>query len=146
MTASFRFLDDIALADTAFEASGDSPSELFQAASRAVIEAMVNPDSVAPAWSQIFEKSDPDLPTLLFDWLCEIVYVKDAQGLVFRDVLTTVEQDPGTGAWTLDATLVGEEIDQTRHELRGDVKAVTKHLYEVRQDGTTWTARVVLDV
>lgn len=146
MTASFRFLEDIAWADTAFEATGDSPSELFHAASQAVIEAMVRPDSVAPAWSQIFEKSDPDLPTLLFDWLSEIVYLKDAQGLVFRDVLTTVEQDPASGTWKLDATLVGEEIDQTRHELRGDVKAVTKHLYEVRQEGSRWTARVVLDV
>lgn len=146
MTASFRFLDDIALADTAFEASGDSPSELFTAASQALIETMVEPHTVNSAWSQIFEKSDPDLPTLLFDWLGEIVYLKDAQGLVFREVLTTVKQDPATGHWTLDATLVGEEIDPDKHELRGDVKAVTKHMYDVRQDGTRWKARVVLDV
>lgn len=146
MTATFRFLDDIALADTAFEASGNSPSELFQAASQALIEAMVKPDTVNSAWSQIFEKSDPDLPTLLFDWLGEIVYLKDAQGLVFREVLTTVERDPATGIWKLDATLVGEEIDQARHELRNDVKAVTKHMYDVRRAGSRWTARVVLDV
>lgn len=146
MTASFRFLDDIALADTAFEATGDSPSELFQGATLALIEAMVEPKTVNSAWSQIFEKSDPDLPTLLFDWLSEIVYLKDAHGLVFREVLTTVAQDPATGAWTLDATLVGEEIDQARHELRGDVKAVTKHMYDVRQQDGRWKARVVLDV
>lgn len=146
MTASFRFLDDIAWADTAFEASGDTPSELFQACSRALIEAMVAPETVQSAWSQIFEKTDPDLPTLLFDWLGEIVYLKDAQGLVFREVLTTVQQDPATGAWKLDATLVGEEVDQTRHELRGDVKAVTKHMYDVREKDGSWTARVVLDV
>jgi SHS2 domain-containing protein len=146
MTIAYRFLDDIALADTAFEASGDSPSELFQAASQALIQAMAAAESVNSAWSQIFEKSDPDLPTLLFDWLCEIVYLKDAQGLVFREALTSVKQDPATKIWTLDATLVGEEIDPTKHELRSDVKAVTKHMYEVRQDGTRWTARVVLDV
>ncbi len=146
MTASFRFLDDIALADTAFEASGDSPSELFQAASLALIEAMVAPATVNSSWSQIFEKSDPDLPTLLFDWLSEIVYLKDAQALVFREVLTTVVQDPATGTWKLDATLVGEEIDPDKHELRGDVKAVTKHMYDVRQTDGHWTARVVLDV
>ncbi len=146
MTASFRFLDDIALADTAFEAGGDSPSELFKAATQALIEAMVEPHTVDSAWSQIFEKTDPDLPTLLFDWLSEIVYLKDAQGLVFREVLTAVEQDPATGIWKLDATLVGEEIDPEKHELRGDVKAVTKHMYDVREQDGRWTARVVLDV
>ena len=146
MTARFRFLDDVALADAAFEATGESPSELFQAASQALIETMVAPQSVAPVWSQIFEKTDEDLPSLLFDWLGEIVYLKDAQALVFRSVLTSVHKDEEGNKWTLEATLVGEEIDQAKHELRNDVKAVTKHLYDVKQQGSQWIARVVLDL
>ena len=47
MTSSFRFLEDIALADSAFEARGSTPSELFAAAGRAVIEAMVDPRTVS---------------------------------------------------------------------------------------------------
>ena len=38
MTQRFTFLEDVALADAAFEASGDSPSELILAATQAVIE------------------------------------------------------------------------------------------------------------
>ncbi|MEW6543595.1 MAG: archease [Nitrospirota bacterium] len=145
MTSRFRFLDDVALADSAFEASGDSPSELFQAAARAVIETMVNPLTVTPAWRRAIERQAPDPASLLFDWLSDLVYLKDAEGIAFHDVDVAVVQGPG-GDWRLRGTVTGEPIDQGRHELRADVKAVTKHLYEVRQEGTRWTARVVLDI
>ena len=39
MTKGFRFLEDIALADLAFEAWGESPSELFASAAEALMEA-----------------------------------------------------------------------------------------------------------
>lgn len=148
--ASFKFLEDVALADTAFEATGDSPSELFQAAAQAVIETMANPATLTPTCRKAIERQAPDLPTLLFDWLSDIVYLKDAEGLLFQDARAAVSHDPSDGSWVLQATLAGEPIDPTRHELRADVKAVTKHLYEVRQDGPPgkerWTARVVLDI
>lgn len=146
MTAHFHFLEDIALADCAFEASGATPSELFQAAAQAVIETMANPDMVSPSWSHTVEQEDPDLGTLLFDWLSEIVYLKDAKGVVFAEVTTDVRHDSDRKVWKLRGTVSGEPIDQARHELRADIKAVTKHLYEVKQDGNRWTARVVLDI
>ena len=146
MTPAFRFLEDIALADSAFEATGDSPSELFQAAAQAVIETMVNPATVSASSSETVEREDPELPSLLFDWLTEIVYLKDAKGVVFRDAFAAVRHNPDKNVWQLLGKLSGEPVDQARHELRADVKAVTKHLYEVKQDGDRWTARVVLDI
>ncbi|MBI4400140.1 MAG: archease [Nitrospirae bacterium] len=150
MSGEFRFLEDVALADAAFEASGDSPSELFKAAAQAVIETMVNPHTVSPTWQRVIEHQAPEIATLLFDWLSDIVYLKDAHGVVFREATAVVSEDRPHGGWKLRGTLTGEPIDPARHELRADVKAVTKHLYDVRHDegreGGRWTARVVLDV
>lgn len=150
MTTEFRFLEDVALADTAFEASGGSPSELFLAAAQAVIETMVNPRTVAARGTYDIAQQAPDVESLLFDWLSHIVYLKDAMGVVFRDARAAVTEDRPRdgqpGGWHLQGTLTGEPIDPTRHELRADVKAVTKHLYEVRQDDGRWIARVVLDI
>lgn len=145
MTGRFRYLEDIALADSAFEASGDSPSELFRAAAQAVIETMVNPLTVTPAWRRTVERRAVDLPSLLFDWLSDLVYFKDAEGIAFRDAEAAVTRSTGED-WLLRGTVTGEPIDQNRHELRADVKAVTKHLYEVRKEGDRWMARVVLDI
>ncbi|MBM4124537.1 MAG: archease [Nitrospira sp.] len=148
--APFTFLEDIALSDAAFEATGATPSELFQSAAQAVIETLADPRSVAPTWRRVVERQDQDLADLLFEWLSDIVYLKDAEGVVFRTAETVVSQETATGPWRLQGLLMGEPIDPKRHELRADVKAVTKHLYEVRREDRhgkeQWLARVVLDI
>lgn len=146
MTRSFRFLEQVALADSAFEASGDSPTELFLAAGQAVIETMANPATVSARWERVIERTDPELADLLFDWLSDMVFLKDAEGVVFREATAVVTEDRPHGGWRLLGTLTGEPIDPGRHELHNDVKAVTKHLYEVRQQDGRWIARVVLDI
>lgn len=144
MPHEFTFLEDVALADAAFEATGDSPSELFLAAAEAVIETMVDRHTVSAAMQRIVQQQEDDIETLLFDWLSQIVFLKDAEGLVFREA--AVEVDRRQGKWQLRGTLSGEAINPARHELRADVKAVTKHLYEVKQKDGRWYARVVLDI
>lgn len=146
MGGRFRFLEDVALADAAFEASGATPSELCAAASRALIETLADPDTVGSTWRRTVEREASSLADLLFDWLSDIVYYKDAAGVVFHEAEVAVEEEREGSRWRLRAVLVGEPIDPARHALRADVKAVTKHLYEVRGAGEEWAARVVLDI
>lgn len=146
MSQAYRFLEEIALADVGFIATGDSVSELFAASAAAVIEAMVNPVSVGTNWTREVRLSGEQVDELLFDWLNAIVFLKDAEAVVFRDVHTLVNYDSDAGLWRLSATLIGDHVDANRQELRTDVKAVTKHLYEVKEKEGTWSAHVVVDV
>ena len=144
MTYSFRFLDDIALADIAFEAEGDSIEELFCGATRALLSILADPVTVGTSWERVIERCDSDLPQLLFDWLGDIIYWKDAAGVVFHDAPLTVMRE--AGLWVLKARLIGAPVDQRTQELRNDVKGITKHLYRLVQEGSRWKVRVVLDV
>ncbi len=146
MGQAYRFLEEIALADVGFIATGDSASELFAASAAAVIDAMVNPVSVGTNWTREVRLSQEQVEELLFDWLQTIVFLKDAEAVVFRDAHALVSYDSSAGLWRLSATLIGDPIDANRQELRTDVKAVTKHLYEVKEKEGTWSARVVIDV
>lgn len=144
MAFSYRVLDDVALADLAFDVSGDSLQDLFQGAADALIESMADPATVGEAWTQEIRREDHDPATLLFDWLSDLVYWKDAASVVYRKAAVTLRE--AQGIWVLAATLVGERIDPAKQTLRADVKGVTKHLYTVKQTGAQWTARVVVDV
>jgi len=146
MTSSFRFLEDIALADAAFEARGGTPSELFTASATAVIETLADPRTVGPALAKTVTRHDHSLANLLFDWLSDIVYLKDAEGLVFRDADCVVSRNQADGDWHMEGRLTGAPIDQARHNLRADIKAITKHRYEVREDDGNWVATVVMDI
>jgi SHS2 domain-containing protein len=144
MAWTFRFLEDIAMADTAFEAEGESVEEVFCGATQALLESMANPATVSGGWERSIERTDVDLSSLLFDWLSDMVYWKDAAGVVFREAPLTVTRE--RDVWLLRARLIGAPVDQRTQELHADVKGVTKHLYHVSQEAGRWKALVVLDV
>ncbi len=144
MPASFQFLEDVALADLAFDAEGDSVREVFDAASNAVMAAMADPTTVGATWERRVEHVEADLAELLFDWLSDFVYWKDAAGVVFSRAVISVTQ--AGDQWTLAGTLIGEPVNQATQVLRNDVKGVTKHLYRLHHDNGRWRVRVVLDV
>lgn len=144
MAWTFRFLEDIAMADIGFEAEGESIEEVFRAATQALIESMANPSTVSRGWERAIERSDVDPAALLFEWLSEVVYWKDAAGVVFREAPLALTHEGDV--WALRACLIGAPVDHQTQELHGDVKGVTKHLYELKQTGGRWKVRVVLDV
>jgi len=144
MAWTFRFLEDIALADIAFEAEGESIEDVFRGATQALLESMADPATVSGQWEHASERTEVDPSALLFDWLSEIVYWKDAAGVVFREAPLNLTRR--ADVWFLRARLIGAPVDHGSQVLHADVKGVTKHLYELTQTGNRWKVRVVLDV
>ncbi len=132
------------MADTAFEAEGESVEVVFRGATQALLESMASPATVSGGWERAIERTDVDPSTLLFDWLSEVVYWKDAAGVVFREAPLTLTREGDV--WLLRAGLIGAPVDQQTQELHADVKGVTKHRYELKQTGGSWKVIVVLDV
>ena len=137
-----RFLPDVAIADIAFEADSTSVNGLFKSCAKALSEIMVDPKTLRPRLTREFALASDDLERLLYDFLTEIIVVKDVDSLLFVDFLVKVSAD---GA-SLTAVARGEPIDRKRHALRNDVKAVTMHMFEVTHVGRRWKATVVLDI
>lgn len=128
----------------AFEATGDTPAELFEAAAEALFESMADLGGVRLKIRREIRLQQAQIDQLLFDWLSELIYLKDAEQLLFGRFAVQLTKDNG---WQLTATTEGETIDPQRHDLRTDVKAVTYHQFEVAPSPTGgWRARVVLDV
>jgi len=141
----FRYLEDIATADIAFEAWGDTVEELFAASTLALLDTMVAHDSDVEEREELclhLEEDQYDL--LLYGFLAELVYLKDARRLLLRcGELKITGRD---GVLALDAVVCGERIDPSRHRLRVDVKAVTLHRLRVACEAGLWHATVVLDI
>jgi len=144
--SGFRFLSNIALADIAFVARGDSLDTLFESAARALTEVMVDRRTVVGRAEQTIDLTSPTVDRLLYDFLTELIVVKDVDSLLFKDFHVSVHLGKEK---TLTCKMRGEEIDRVRHALRNDVKAVTMHMFEVKKPakkGGQWEATVVLDI
>ncbi|HUG44079.1 MAG TPA: archease [Acidobacteriota bacterium] len=141
----FRFLEDEAPADVAFQAWGDGLEEVFTAAADATLNCMIGRlDTVRPRVERAVELENSELDLLLFDLLQEIIYYKDSDQLLLRVVQCAFERAAGTNK--LSAKLAGEKLDPSRHEQRADVKAVTLHQFWLRSVNGGWETHVILDV
>lgn len=141
----YRFLGDIATADVAFEAWGGTREELFIACADALLRTMVEqPEKVERRQSLAIHLEHEELDLLLFAYLAELVFLKDARRLLLH--ADSVRIGGTEGAFSLEAGVLGEEINSRRHDLLVDVKAVTLHRLRVVQEGGVWKATVVLDI
>jgi SHS2 domain-containing protein len=148
----YRWLEDIAIADAAFEAWAPTPEELLVDAGEAVLEVMAgDPARVnRKVRREVTLDDSPDL--LLVRLLQAQLWHKDAEQLLLHVGPVTLHRDPGAGSgadagrWKVSAELWGERIDPSRHD-GVDVKAVTLHrLFLGQGDDGSWRARAVLDV
>ena len=139
---TYRFLEDVAIADAAFQAEADSLEQLFALCAQAAFDVMADTTSVEPTSEEQVELASQTLDELLFDWLAELIYLKDKKSMLFSRFDVHIQKNNG---YTLKASVWGEPADQKKHRVRVDVKAVTYHLLEVRKEKDKWTARVILD-
>ena len=143
----WEFLDDGVTSDVTFRATGPDLDALFTAAAEATTTAMIEEaaTTVRPTIEVPVAVTAPALDLLLMRFLDELLFYKDARGLVLRAESVAVRGDDAAG-WTAHATLRGEPIDPTRHALAADVKAVTLYGLRVAPAATGWQAEVTLDV
>jgi SHS2 domain-containing protein len=141
----YRYLEDIGTADIAFEATGHDLAELFRDAADATMNVMIdNLDAIEPRETRHIELSSDQIDMLLFDFLQELIYFKDAERLLLRVRDARIEERDGN--YLLTAETAGEPLDAARHHQRADVKAVTLHGFSVRKENDGWKARVLLDI
>jgi len=141
----YRFLDEIATADVAFEAWGKSLEEMFTSAADATINTMVaDLEAISPKESRRVELRAEAVDMLLFNFLQEIIYYKDADEILLR--VSEIAVSTGDGACRVLSDCRGEKIDPGKHDLVVDVKAVTLHRFKVEKTARGWEALVILDV
>jgi SHS2 domain-containing protein len=103
-----------------------------------------NLDAIEPRETRRIELKNDAIDMLLFDFLQELIFFKDAEQLLLR--VREARIDAKDDHYFLKATAAGEPLDPARHEQRADVKAVTLHQFRVEKTGDEWKASVILDI
>ena len=135
----FRVLEHTA--DIGFEAFGATRMEVFANAARALTHLMVDLETIEPREKLSLRAEASDMPSLLVNWLSEVLYLFDAEGWLFRDFEVENFTDH-----SLEATVRGEKFDRMRHQAKLVVKAITYHQLDLRETAQGWRAQVYVDI
>jgi protein archease len=140
---TYEVLEATALADCAFAIEGNSLADLFETAACAIAALMVDPATITERVERRITIEAPSLDLLLFDWLGELIFLKDSEQLVVTR--TKIDVDAASPC-RLQAQCIGGVIDREKTALRADAKAVTFHQFLLEPRGAGWHARVVIDI
>jgi len=128
-------------ADVGIRAFGRTLPELYENAARGMLEVLLDPASVRPAEEEMVAVAGADAVDLLIAWLHEILLRADAGKRVFSRVRVVEVTE-----WQLTATLNGEALDRSRHDLRAEIKGVPYYGARVEKTAEGWMAEVYFDI
>ncbi|MDD3492813.1 MAG: archease [Candidatus Thermoplasmatota archaeon] len=128
-------------ADIGIQAHGASLVEAFAHAARGMFSLMVDGSHIEPREEREIELPvEGDREQLLVDWLSELLYLRDVEGLVFGDFQVSIGEE------TLRATVRGEPYSRERHAYGREIKAVTYHLLEIKRTKKGVYIKVLFDI
>ena len=139
----YKILTEEVKSDFAFEVSADSLSELFRGAGIAMMEAMIDVKKLKMEKVWEFNIKADTLELLLFDFLGELVFLKDVESVLFNDFEVKIQNDTN---FNLSCKAFGSHIDYKRYEILTDVKAVTMHKFVLEEKVDKWYCHVIVDL
>jgi SHS2 domain-containing protein len=139
MMQRFRILEHTA--DIGFEAFGETREEVFANAARALFHIVIDLGTVELRESAKIMVAGEDPPSLLVNWLSELLFLQDAEGWLFREFAINSLSEK-----SLAAVARGEQLDPARHQLKLLVKAITYHQLILEQTAAGWRAQVYVDI
>jgi SHS2 domain-containing protein len=125
-------------ADAMVEVHGETLGERFENAAYALFDQVTDVSKVVPRGEFKIVLSAESREQLLVDFLQELLFLHDAENLVFSEFRVK------TDGLTLEAFVRGEVFDGERHPKRSVVKGITYHRLEF--DDAKGTLIVLFDV
>ena len=141
LPGGFRYLDH--MTDAVIEAYGKTLDEAFEQAAKGLNDTMIDLQGVEPKTQIKLSASGYDTHSLLFDWLDKVMLLLVADGIVTSEFNVEISRK---GGFSLKGIARGEKLDLRRHKYKVEIKAVTYHEMQVKEDDSGATVRFLLDL
>ena len=125
----FEYFD--VTADIGFKAYGKNLDEAFENAGFAIFNIISDTSNIAADIAKSFEITSDDEVSLLYDYLEELLFYHEVDFMLFSEFDVCIRK--ADGQYHLDARIMGEAIDWSKHERKTEIKAITFHMMDVKK-------------
>ena len=135
----FEIIDHTA--DIGIVSYGNDLSEAFSNSAYGMFSLIADLDEVNTAVCREVAVEATDTEALLVSWLNELLYLFDIDYIIFSKFdITHLSNN------RLQATVCGEKVDLSRHQLKTSIKAATYHMLMVEKNNDGCRTQVILDI
>jgi SHS2 domain-containing protein len=114
-------------ADVGVKAYGKTVAEAFEHVAEAMFDIITDESTIDSIGEYDILLEAPDHEQLLVDWLSKLLFLNDAEDLVFGKFEVII-----TGT-RLSARVFGEKYNNKKHKMGVEIKAVTYHILKVNE-------------
>jgi SHS2 domain-containing protein len=126
-------------ADVGVKAYGKTVAEAFEHAAQGMFDIITDESTIDSIGEYNILLEAPDHEQLLVDWLSKLLFLNDAEGLVFGKFMVTIARNH------LSAQIFGEKYDKKKHKMGMEIKAVTYHMLQVHEKDPVFV-QVLFDI
>ena len=135
----YEFFDHTA--DIGIKAQGKTFAELLIHLAQGLVELIAEESALQPKQERAIQLSADDVELLALAWLQELLFWFSTDR--FLPVQYALDE---VSATTVRGSILGDTFDPSRHVQGREVKAITRHLLEVRQREGIWYGQVIVDI
>jgi len=128
-------------ADQGIRAYGNTMEEVFLNAAKAFSYLSTDPEKVEIKEEFEIELSNSEKEELLVDWLNELIFLQDTEGVFLVKFEINTLETP-----VLRAKVYGEKMDRNKHIFGSCLKAATYHYLKLEKTDKGWEAQIIFDV
>jgi SHS2 domain-containing protein len=130
-------------ADYMFRCSGKTYDELFTSAAEAMFTLMFDSRRYAGISREVsLEAASPE--SLLADFLSEILFIAEVDGIVFSDAVISVEKSDS--GYVLSAQIKGESFNSDIHAGGTEIKGISRSEMDIINKEGTYYTDIIFDV
>jgi SHS2 domain-containing protein len=126
-------------ADIGIIAAGKDLAEAFSHAAYGLFSIITDLRKVRQTETRTVELKEGNTEDLLFAWLNHLIYLFDAEQMVFKRC--DIQEFDGKN---IKAVCHGEKVDPARHEMKIGVKAATYHMLKIDRENNQ--VQVIFDI
>lgn len=128
-------------ADIGIIAFGKDIREAFSNSAYAMFDILSDADKIDGKDSFDIQISAKNQDELLIKWLDELLFRYETERILCDKFIINSLDDKN-----LDATVFYEKINRVKHEIKTEIKNVTYHQLEIKEDKGKWSIQVIFDV
>ena len=130
-------------ADVGIRAHGTDLSEAFENAATGMFDIISDVDGIKAIGEYDICLSSTDIEQLFVDWLTELLFIHTVKQILFSRFEVNIKKEEGR--WSVEAKVLGEKYDPKKHPYNTEIKAVTHHMLEIKEDNG-FEIKVLFDI
>jgi SHS2 domain-containing protein len=139
MESGFEIIDHTA--DIGLRAWGADLTEAFANTARGMFSLVTDLESIRESVIKELNVKAPDREVLLVEWLNEMLFYFDTEGLLFNrfEIFSLSGNE-------INSRCFGEKVDRSRHELKRGIKSTTYHMLKIEEKDDQYRIQVLFDI